>query len=67
MIFSPHWEFSRWEKLQSRCHKLSSVIAETLPFGVNLLRQNLKTITKMDARVSRRIKMARIGYYHGSL
>jgi len=28
--------FSRWDKMQSRCHKLSSVIAETLPFGVNL-------------------------------
>jgi hypothetical protein len=36
MIFSPRWEFSRWDKMQSRCHKLSSVIAETLPFGVNL-------------------------------
>jgi len=36
MIFSPRWEFSRWDKVQSRCHKLSSVIAETLPFGVNL-------------------------------
>ena len=36
MIFSPRREFSRWDKMQSRCHKLSSVIAETLPFGVSL-------------------------------
>ena len=52
MIFSPRWEFSRWDKLQSRCHKLSSVIAETLPFWVNLPAAELETITKMDAKSS---------------
>jgi hypothetical protein len=51
MIFSPRWEFSRWDKLQSRCHKLSSIIAETLPSWVNLPAAELETITKMDARV----------------
>jgi len=48
MIFSPRW----WDKLQSRGHKLSSVIAETLPFWVNLPAAELETITKMDAKSS---------------
>ena len=52
MIFPPRWDVSRWDKLQSRCHKLSSVIAETLPFWVNLLAAELETITKMDAKSS---------------
>jgi len=48
MILSPRW----WDKLQSRGHKLSSVIAETLPFWVNLPAAELETITKMDAKSS---------------
>ena len=52
MILSPRWEFSRWDILQSRCRKLSSVIAETLPFWVNLPAAEFETITKMDAKSS---------------
>jgi hypothetical protein len=53
-ICSPRW----WDKLQSRGHKLSSVIAETLPFWVNLPAAELETITKMDAVVSPRSQLA---------
>ena len=36
MILSPRWEFSRWDILQSRYRKLSSVIAETLQCWVSI-------------------------------
>jgi hypothetical protein len=42
MIFSPRW----WDKLQSRGHKLSRVIAETLPFWVNLPAAELENNNK---------------------